>query len=223
MARCKCDPDTCGCQVRAGTGIVVAGRGDATSPFVISAIPNCVLCDEPGVAGDVLTRNDLGQYVPMPPPGANLCIDCSLPANPDDRLGFNATTGFYEPMPPIQGPQGEAGSPGPVGPQGPPGQSVQIKGAVPTAADLLGITDPIEGDGYITQDDGHLHTFVGPPPNDDPSDWADVGNITGPAGPQGTRGSLWYTGSVPPTTITGQLPNDLYLDVVTGDVYQFAA
>ena len=44
----------------------------------------------------------------------------------------------------------------------------------------------------------------------------------GPAGTTGTRGSLWYTGSGAPGTIAGQLPQDQYLDVVTGNVYQFS-
>jgi hypothetical protein len=43
----------------------------------------------------------------------------------------------------------------------------------------------------------------------------------GPAGPAGQRGSLWYTGSGAPTSFPGQLPNDQYLDGVSGDVYSF--
>ena len=44
---------------------------------------------------------------------------------------------------------------------------------------------------------------------------------TGGTGPTGTRGSLWYTGSGAPGTITGQLTNDLYLDTASGNVWQF--
>ena len=61
--------------------------------------------------------------------------------------------------------------------------------------------------------------------------WTAVGNIkgaTGATGSQGatgaagTPGSVWYTGSGAPGTIAGQLPQDQYLDVVTGNVYQFS-
>ena len=54
--------------------------------------------------------------------------------------------------------------------------------------------------------------------------------IPGPAGPQGppgasgaagVRGSLWYWGSGAPASIGGALENDMYLDVVSGDVYQY--
>lgn len=34
------------------------------------------------------------------------------------------------------------------------------------------------------------------------------------------RGSIWYTGSGPPTSVSG-LPGDLYLDVDTGDIYRW--
>jgi hypothetical protein len=44
----------------------------------------------------------------------------------------------------------------------------------------------------------------------------------GSAGPAGTRGSLWYTGSGNPGTITGQQANDIYLDTATGNVWQFS-
>ena len=43
----------------------------------------------------------------------------------------------------------------------------------------------------------------------------------GDTGPAGIRGSLWYWGSgAPPVTIVGALPQDMYLDVDVGDVYQ---
>lgn len=44
----------------------------------------------------------------------------------------------------------------------------------------------------------------------------------GPAGATGTRGSLWNTGSGNPGVITGELPQDLYLDTATGNVWQFS-
>lgn len=50
--------------------------------------------------------------------------------------------------------------------------------------------------------------------------------IPGPPGPAGRRGSLWFTGSVDPVSATFEtelLPNDLYLNTATGDVFQYAA
>jgi hypothetical protein len=57
-----------------------------------------------------------------------------------------------------------------------------------------------------------------------------IGNTgaTGPQGPTGNtgatgnRGSLWYQGSGSPGTVTGQAANDLYLDTITGNVWQFS-
>lgn len=71
------------------------------------------------------------------------------------------------------------------------------------------------------------------PPPSDPTNWGVLaqGGATGPTGPQGTpgapgatgtRGSLWYTGSGAPGTISGALAQDLYLDTATGNVYQFS-
>ena len=61
--------------------------------------------------------------------------------------------------------------------------------------------------------------------------WAEVMNIKGPQGDQGdpgpqgdpgARGATWFTGNGAPGVIPGALPNDLYLDLDTGDVYKFS-
>jgi hypothetical protein len=67
-----------------------------------------------------------------------------------------------------------------------------------------------------------------------PADWSQGAAVPGPpgapggpgpAGPPGAtgatgaRGSLWYQGPGVPGTIGGALPNDMYLDNFTGDVY----
>lgn len=62
--------------------------------------------------------------------------------------------------------------------------------------------------------------------------WFDIGTFPlagpvgpigprGPAGPQGTRGSTWKTGVGAPGVVGGELENDMYLNIVTGDVYRF--
>ena len=83
------------------------------------------------------------------------------------------------------GPKGDVGY---TGSRGLDGTSVDIKGAAATAANLPSPYGGVAGDGYITQNDGHLHVWSG-------SVWVDVGNIEGPAGFTGSRGGLGYTGS----------------------------
>lgn len=222
MARCRCEAGTCGCNIVAGSGIFIAGSGDAGAPWVISAV-SCVNCGAAGNPGDVLTRTEDGTYVPMPPSDADTCINCEVPGNPGDVLTWQSD-GTYSPAPGIPGPPGADGAPGPEGPQGPPGESIQIMGSVPTSTDLLGVTTPAIGDGWIAQDTGHLWVFTGPEPNDDIAKWDDVGNVVGPPGPVGPRGSLWYSDAGPPPgTITDLREHDHYLDVVSGDIYEWVA
>lgn len=44
----------------------------------------------------------------------------------------------------------------------------------------------------------------------------------GTNGSNGARGSLWFTGSGAPGTVTGSAVGDLYLDTATGNVYQLS-
>lgn len=89
-----------------------------------------------------------------------------------------------------QGLQGDPGTPGDPGPKGDPGTSVSIKGTVANAAALPGTA--ADGDGYITQDDGHLHVWGD-------GAFTDVGTVRGPQGPAGTDGTA-ATVSVGTTT-----------------------
>jgi len=107
------------------------------------------------------------------------------------------------------GPQGTAGAAGatgatgPAGTDGADGTSVTIAGSVANAAALPGGLGPSDaGDGYITQDDGHLHVWSG-------TAFSDVGTVRGPAGPTGatgatgTAGAVGATGSAGPQGATG--------------------
>ena len=105
------------------------------------------------------------------------------------------------------GAQGVAGSQGMTGATGPAGQdgtSVTISGSVANAAALptgLGLGDA--GDGYLTDNDGHLHVWSG-------SSWTDVGEIRGPqgaTGPQGVAGSAGVTGATGSAGATGAQGN----------------
>ena len=80
-----------------------------------------------------------------------------------------------------QGPKGDQGEVGPAGEKGADGTSVNITGSVDNADALTTITDPAKGDGYITNDDGHLHVYNG-------TAFVDVGEIRGPQGPKGDPG-----------------------------------
>lgn len=93
------------------------------------------------------------------------------------------------------GPTGPAGSIGPTGPtgaKGDDGTSVNIVGSVATSGDLPGAGNT-EGDGYITQDTGHLWVWDG-------TQWVDAGVIVGPTGPTGPAGLAGPTG---PTGLAG--------------------
>jgi len=224
VARCRCEQADCSCRVIAGAGINIAGTGQTNQPWVISSTNNCVDCSAGGNPGDVLTLGPDGTYAPQPVPGLGGCVDCATPPQAGWVLTWNSTAAAYQPAPAATGATGPPGPTGPAGPQGPPGESVQIVGSVPNSGGLTGVSNPTEGDGWITADTGHLWVFTGPAPNDSITKWTDVGQIVGPPGPAGQRGSLWYTGTTPPSpTISGVLPNDQYLDVVTGDVYSYAA
>lgn len=61
--------------------------------------------------------------------------------------------------------------------------------------------------GFVGTEAAWLASLVGP--EGDP----------GEDGSPGQRGSLWFQGSGPPSV--SALPNDMYLDVDTGDVWQF--
>jgi hypothetical protein len=75
-------------------------------------------------------------------------------------------------------------------------------GAVADAASLpTGLGAGNTGEGYITNDDGHLHVWSG-------SAWTDVGVVRGPSGPQGATGATGATGTTGPSGATGPSGND---------------
>jgi microcystin-dependent protein len=74
---------------------------------------------------------------------------------------------------------------------------VQIAGSVATSSALTTLT-PVAGDGYITTDTGSLWIYNGPDPNDSLDKWTEVGNITGPPGPEGPQGDQGIQGDQGP-------------------------
>lgn len=81
-----------------------------------------------------------------------------------------------------QGPAGPQGSPGPAGPAGPAGVGINVKGTVPTAADLP-TTGNQPGDGWVATDTGDMWVWDG-------AKWVNVGPLQGPTGPQGPPGPI---------------------------------
>lgn len=79
------------------------------------------------------------------------------------------------------------GVPGPAGPVGPAGPSINLKGSVPTSADLP-TTGNQPNDGWIATDTGDLWIWNG-------SAWENVGKITGPQGPAGPTGATGAQGA----------------------------
>jgi len=77
---------------------------------------------------------------------------------------------------------GYSGSIGFTGSKGDAGTSVQITGSATTVSTLPNPYTGAIGDGYLTQDDGHLHVWTG-------AIWVDVGVVRGPKGDTGYTGS----------------------------------
>jgi hypothetical protein len=118
------------------------------------------------------------------------------PTGPTGYIGSDGATGPTGDTGPIGAPSNVTGPTGIEGPTGTAGQSVKILGAVGTSTSLPGYPSSyggVIGDGYITNDTGHLWVWTG-------VSWSDVGNITGPQGPTGPIGDMGATG---PTGYSG--------------------
>ena|ERR1700739_2272517 len=134
----------------------------------------------------------------------------------------------------IKGPTGSQGPTGPQGPQGIPGGTTNWRGSW-ASTNSYAVNDAVtyNGSSYVCTT---AIAAGGSSPDTDPTHWqlAAAAGATGPQGPAGapgstgatgatgTRGSLWYQGSGAPGTITGSLPNDMYLDTSTGNVWQLS-
>jgi len=79
-----------------------------------------------------------------------------------------------------------------------------------------GVADPRSKDQWLDTSSGAVYQYGG-------SVWALVGNIRGPTGATGTRGSVWYSGSGAPGTLAGQLDGDFYYNTANADVYKLVS
>lgn len=112
------------------------------------------------------------------------------------------------------GRQGPAGPQGPAGADGPPGGSVRINGSVVTSSQLP--LDAVVGDGYITEDEGHLWVKIA-----EPNSWQDVGLIRGPQGIPGeitlAIGDARYVKASAGTWTAGKAVTSLSLKAPSGN------
>jgi hypothetical protein len=147
------------------------------------------------------------------------------------------------------GAQGPQGIQGPQGPAGEDGKGIAIAGSVATYANLpTNLTAADAGKGYLVQADGKLYIWSGTafPANGQGAAFQGPKGDTGPQGPQGAvgptgpqgatgapgadgdtgptgpRGNTWFVGSGSPTSISGQIVGDLYLDTATGNVWKLS-
>lgn len=174
----------------------------------------------PGPQGPAGVKGDIGAAGPTGPqgnPGPQGNQGVPGPTGPTGNTGSTGPqgpTGADSTVPGPTGPTGAQGPPGntgaqgiqgPTGPQGPAGAngtSVVLKGSVPTAADLP-VTGNTFGDLWVTTDTGDGWVWS------TPGQWANVGPIQGPEGPQGppgaagAQGPAGTTGAQGPTGSTG--------------------
>lgn len=139
----------------------------------------------PGATGPQGPQGNTGTQGPVGPAGTAGAVGAQ---GPQGATGTAGSTGA----------QGPTGPTGPQGPKGDQGTSVVIKGSVANAS-LLPSTGLTAGDGWITEDDGHLHVWSG-------SAWTDVGVVRGPQGPAGPTGPTGATGAAGPATPGPQGP-----------------
>lgn len=156
---------------------------------------------EPGPSGPAGAAGAVGPEGPAGPAGPQGPAGAVGPSGPAGAQGVPGTPGPEGPEGPqgaqgARGPQGDQGVPGPAGPQGPEGPmgtGINIKGTVPSA-DALPDEGNVDGDAWVTVDDGHLWVWEASTPG-----WVDAGQMQGPAGPAGPQGPEGLQGPVGPS------------------------
>jgi len=120
-------------------------------------------------------------------------------------VGFTGSSGDVG----FTGSSGVDGAVGFTGSQGTPGTGVNITGSVATLEDLPGVYSGSVGDGYVTQDDGHLHIWLG-------NSWLDVGPVRGPQGYTGSAGT-GSSGGISFGNYDGGEPDSIYGGITSLD------
>jgi len=174
-----------------------------------------------GPKGDQGTTGNTGPIGPQGIPGPTGATGATGVQGPKGDTGATGpqgntgATGATGPQGPqgvqgIPGPKGPPGNVGPTGPQGPAGTGINMKGTVPTYADLP-VSGMVDGDAYTVQADGNLYVW-----DTTTSNWINAGPMQGPIGPQGDigpegpvgpQGDTGPEGPIGPTGIQGPIGN----------------
>ena len=155
-----------------------------------------------GAPGSAGSQGATGATGPVGPQGGVGATGVTGATGAQGASGVAGTQGATGPQGPMGatgsvGSQGATGATGPAGADGADGTSVTISGSVANAGALpTGLGPSDAGDGYLTNDDGHLHVWSG-------SSWTDVGEIRGPQGATGPQGVTGDTGATGSTGIQG--------------------
>lgn len=100
------------------------------------------------------------------------------------------------------------------GPKGEDGKSIKIVGNIDTWEDLPTEYSALaEGDSYYNEEDGKLYIFDG-------EGFPSKGEGTPFRGEAGKRGAKWFLGEGEPEFEEDSEEGDVYLDLVSGDIYQ---
>lgn len=100
------------------------------------------------------------------------------------------------------------------GPKGEDGKGIKIVGNIEKWEDLpTDYTGIEEGDSYYNQEDGKLYTFNG-------EGFPVKGEGVPFRGETGERGTKWFLGEGEPEWEEDSEVGDIYLDLVSGDIYQ---
>jgi len=184
------------------------------------------------VAGQTPTEVHLNSITPATPAGdATVEFQAASPY-PDPNnptLEVRDTSAYVEPFTGDSGSGGAAGAvPAPGAGDAAAGKYLKASGGwtvPPTNTGARGslwytgsgapgtISGQANGDWYLDTSTSNVWELIS-------GTWVNEGNIKGSAGSTGARGSLWYTGSGAPGTISGQANGDWYLDTSAGNVWE---
>jgi len=173
-----------------GTGTVVSGNFSSISWSGVAKYLRVECAESANGAYSAIGTSQINNSIFVGPQGPQ---GIQGPPGPQGIQGANGSTG-------PQGATGPIGPAGPQGPQGAAGTGVRIVGTVPTIGNLNPNYAGSVGDMMIVASDGGGHVWNG-------TTWVSVGQIQGPAGPQGPQGIQGPVGNTGSTGPQGPIGN----------------